>query len=173
MTSIKDMRVFVDGVAEEWVEWNQEYPSEGQSIQKSDVVSEVKLGPGEWGFEVWIHPGTMWTQAPIYIEFSSGEKSLTTLTLPLRDPMRNEDADLLTYPEHNEFAADLLLTLQEIAVTYTLEIVTREWIQQKLELPDDTYPYALKAQLATSDFGGLRQEMFEMASTVQYIASNY
>ena len=169
MTSIKEMRTFVDEIAEEWLEWH-----EGDGTQKSEVLYEVKLGPKEWGFEVLIHPGTLWTQAPIYIEFSSGENSMTTLTLPLRDPMRyEEDEDLLTYPEHKEFAADILFALQESSADYKLEIANRSWIQDRLELPEDTYPFALKKELASNDLDEIRREMFEMADSVGYIASNY
>lgn len=169
MNSIKQVRDFLDGLTEGWLVWNQSY---GTKYKKTDIMREVKLGPSTWGFEVMIHPGSEWTNVPIYIEYTSDPSTRITLILPLR----NLESELYVYPEDKDLASDFLLCSSNWGYQadrgYEIELVTRDWITEFMDLPEETFPYALKTYISQESPDDLRQEICEeMPNNVQSIAS--
>ncbi len=163
--SVKEIRTFLQGIASVWVAWGVEQDTE---IKLSEVMREVKLGPKVWGFEVWIHPGDTYSNAPLYVVYSEAKpRPFIKLLLPLRDV----DQELLTYPEDNESAADFLMTAT--GLNYNVEIADAEWIVELLELEEDVMPYCLTATFAKSEATKkvLGETIYDMPSAVQYIAS--
>jgi hypothetical protein len=134
----------------------------------ADVMRETKIGPKVWGFEVWIHPGDTYSNAPLYIVFSDAKpRPFIKLYLPLRDI----EQELLTYPEDNENASDFLMAANSL--DYSIEIADAEWIIELLELEEDAMPYCLTATFANSEATEkvLTETIYDMPGAVQYIAS--
>ena len=165
MDSVKEIRTFLQGIASVWVTWGVEQDTE---IKLSEVMREVKLGPKVWGFEIWIHPGDTYSNAPLYVLYSEAKpRPFIKLLLPLRDV----EQELLTYPEDNESAADFLITAT--GLNYNVEIADAEWIVELLELEEDLMPYCLTATFAKSEATKkvLGETIYDMPTAVQYIAS--
>lgn len=166
MDSVAEVRAMVRDIASVWVAWGGEYYSE---IKLGDVLREVKVGPKAWGFEVWIHPGDTYSNAPIYLLFSGAKpRPFVKLFLPLRDA----EQELLTYPEDNDSASDFLIGAT--CVNYSVEIADVDWILEFLELPEDVMPYCLTATFAKSEATDsvIKECIYDMPGAVQYIAFN-
>jgi hypothetical protein len=163
--SVNDIRTVLQGIASVWVSWGAE---QGSDIKMAEVIRETKIGPKVWGFEVWIHPGDTYSNAPLYIVYSEAKpRPFIKLYLPLRDL----EQELLTYPEDNENASDFLMAATSL--DYSIEIADAEWIVELLELEEDVMPYCLTATFANSEATEkvLTETIYDMPGAVQYIAS--
>jgi hypothetical protein len=165
LDSVKDIRAVLQGIASVWVSWGAE---QGSDIKMAEVMRETKIGPKVWGFEVWIHPGETYSNAPLYIVYSEAKpRPFIKLYLPLRDV----EHELLTYPEDNESASDFLMAATSL--DYSIEVADAEWIVELLELEEDVLPYCLTATFAKSEATEkvLTDAIYDMPGAVQYIAS--
>jgi hypothetical protein len=163
--SVAEVRAMVKDIASVWVAWGGEYNT---AIKQGDVLREVKVGPKTWGFEVWIHPGDTFSNAPIYLLFSDIKpRPFVKLFLPLRDA----EQEILTYPEDNHLASDFLIAATSL--DYSVEIADADWILEFLELPEEVMPYCLIATFAMSEAAEkvLKDTIYDMPGAVQYISS--
>jgi hypothetical protein len=163
--SVAEVRAIVKDIAAVWVAWGGEYDSE---IKLVDVLREVKVGPKAWGFEVWIHPGDVYSSVPLYLLFSDSKpRPFVKLFLPLRDA----EQEILTYPEDNDLASDFLIGATN--VNYNVEIADADWILEFLELPEDVMPYCVTATFAKSEASEsvIKECIYDMPSAVQYVTS--